>query len=174
MSRDPNTIKNTASTFWGVIVPCEPPTVRGFPDVVVRLTSITDGTSNTILLAEKWLRPDQYMTGSWMDDHNYASALDQDTMRIGDQVPLADTTANPFTGREVGSGDNNPCCDWWRDPDNRLPSPRLGSRFGSIHTGGLNVVMADGSVRFVSFSVTQVVFSNLCRKDDGQVVPADF
>ena len=55
-----------------------------------------------------------------------------------------------------------------------MPSPRLGSRFGSIHTGGLNVVMADGSVRFVSFSVTQVVFSNLCRKDDGQVIPADF
>jgi prepilin-type N-terminal cleavage/methylation domain-containing protein/prepilin-type processing-associated H-X9-DG protein len=172
-SRDRNVIRNTASTFWGIIVPSEPPIARGLPDIAVRITSITDGTSNTILLGEKWLRPDQWLTGAWNDDHNYASALDQDTMRIGDQVPTADTTANPFTGKEVGSGDNNPCCDYWRDPDARLPSPRLGSRFGGAHTNGLNVLMADGSVHFLQFNIDQKLFANLCNKADGNPVTID-
>ncbi|HXG11529.1 MAG TPA: DUF1559 domain-containing protein [Gemmataceae bacterium] len=174
VSRDRNVIRNTPSTFWGIIVPSEPPIARGMPDTPVRMLNITDGTSQTILLGEKWLRPDQYISGAWMDDHNFSSALDQDHMRIGDQVPLQDTIRNPFTNAIVSASENNPCCDYWRDPDTRLPSPRLGSRFGSAHESGMNVAMADGSVRQVRFSISQVVFSNLCQKGDGNVVPSDF
>jgi prepilin-type N-terminal cleavage/methylation domain-containing protein/prepilin-type processing-associated H-X9-DG protein len=173
-SRDRTTIRNTASTFFGIIVPSEPPIARGMPDTPVRISSITDGTSNTILLGEKWLRPDQYLTGAWNDDHNFASGLDQDTMRIADQVPLRDTTKNPFTGVTVAASENNPCCDYWRDPDNFMPSPRLGSRFGSAHPSGMNVLMADGSVHFLQFGINQTLFYNLCHKSDGNVVQPDF
>jgi prepilin-type N-terminal cleavage/methylation domain-containing protein/prepilin-type processing-associated H-X9-DG protein len=173
-SRDINVMRNTPGTFWAIIVPSEPPKARGMPDVPVRMLSITDGTSNTILFGEKWLRPDQYSTGAWNDDHNYASAVDQDTLRIGDQPPVRDSTQNPFTNVDVSSGTNNPCCDWWRDPDNRLPSPRLGSRFGSAHSAGMNVVMADGSVHFLQFGISQQLFANLCNKSDGNAVSLDF
>jgi prepilin-type processing-associated H-X9-DG protein len=122
------------------------------------------------LLGEKWLRPDQYFIGAWNDDHNLASSLDQDGMRVGDRPPIRDTTTNPFTGKPVSPSDNNPCCDYWRDPNTRLPSPRLGSYFGGVHVAGMNALMADGSVRNISWSIDQVTFANLCNRMDGNVV----
>ena len=71
---------------------------------------------------------------------------------------------------EYGAGDNNPCCDWWRDPLTRTPSPRLGSYFGGAHTGGMNAVMADGSVRTISWTVSQTTFANLGNRMDGNAV----
>jgi prepilin-type N-terminal cleavage/methylation domain-containing protein/prepilin-type processing-associated H-X9-DG protein len=173
-SRDRNVIAHTPASFWGVIVPSEPPAARGLPDTPVRITDVTDGTSNTLLLGEKWLRPDQYGIGAWNDDHNLASSLDQDGVRIADRPPIRDTTRNPFTNAVVAASDNNPCCDYWRDPNSRLPSPRLGSYFGGAHSSGMNALLADGSVRIVSWNVSQATFFNLCHKSDGNVVQPDF
>jgi prepilin-type N-terminal cleavage/methylation domain-containing protein len=172
VTRSESTIFNTPSSFWGIVVPSEPPgNGRSWArDNVVTMAGILDGTSNTLLLGEKWLRPDQYLFGAWMDDHNLVSALDQDGMRIADRPPIKDTNRNPFTGVLVAAGDNNPCCDYWRDPNNRTPSPRLGSYFGGTHPGGMVGLLADGSVRNVNWQVTQVNFQNLGRKDDGNVV----
>jgi prepilin-type N-terminal cleavage/methylation domain-containing protein len=170
VSRDAATIRNTSASFFGIIVPAEPPIARGWPDRSVTIASITDGTANTILLGEKWLRPDQWVIGAWNDDHNLISSLDQDGMRIGDRPPIPDTNKNPFTGAAVTASQSNPCCDYWRDPNNRLPSPRLGSYFGGAHTAGMNALLADGSVRLISWSIDQTTFYNLCHKSDGNVV----
>lgn len=171
VSRAIDVMANTPGTFWGVIVPAEPDGVRvGSRDVRITIPAgIPDGLSHTILAGEKWQRPDQYSGGAWNDDHGIQSAFDQDGMRLGDQVPVGDRTTN-LQGQSVAITDNNACCDWWRDPDNRTPSPRLGSRFGGAHVGGMQALLCDGSVRFLSFSVTQPVFANLCRRDDGNVV----
>ena len=172
VSRDRNEIASTPGSTWGVIVWSEPPVLAqppnnrvGARDNPVTLTAgIPDGTSTTLMLGEKWLRPDQYTGGAWNDDHEIMSALDQDGIRVGDQVPIRDTTGN------VGIDDNNPCCDWWRDPDNRPPSPRLGSRFGGVHTGGMNALFADGSVHTVRWSISQPVFAAICNRGDGVAV----
>jgi prepilin-type N-terminal cleavage/methylation domain-containing protein/prepilin-type processing-associated H-X9-DG protein len=169
-SRDRTVIRNTPSSFWGIIVPAEPPAAEGMPDTAVHITSITDGTSNTLLLGEKWLRPDQYTIGAWNDDHNLISSLDQDGMRIADRPPIRDTNNNPFTGVPVTASQSNPCCDYWRDPDTRKPSPRVGSYFGGPHTGGMNALLADGSVRTISWGINQTTFANLCSKSDGNVL----
>jgi prepilin-type N-terminal cleavage/methylation domain-containing protein len=173
VTRDRTVISRTPSSFFGIIVPAEPPVAEGMPDTVVRMTSITDGTSNTLLLGEKWQRPDQYQIGAWNDDHNLISSLDQDHMRVGDRPPVRDTNNNPITGAFVSSGANNPCCDWWRDPDTRLPSPRLGSYFGGAHLSGMNALLADGSVRHLSWTINQATFFNLGHKSDGNVVQLD-
>ena len=169
-SRDRTVIRNTPGAFWGIIVPAEPPAAEGMPDTAVSIGGISDGTSNTLLLGEKWLRPDQYAIGAWNDDHNMISSLDQDGMRVADRPPLRDTNKNPFTGAAVTASQNNPCCDYWRDPDTRLPSPRLGSYFGGAHTAGMNGLLADGSVRNISWSISQATFFNLCHKSDGKVL----
>ena len=162
------------TSFFGIVVPAQPPEAGlGGLDTVVSMAHITDGTSNTLLLGEKWLRPDQYRIGAWMDDHNLVSSLDQDHMRLADVIPVRDTMKHPTTGATVAAGDNNPCCDYWRDPLTRLPSPRLGSFFGGPHPGGMNCLLADGSVRLISWQVTQVNFFRLGHKGDGNVLQLD-
>jgi prepilin-type N-terminal cleavage/methylation domain-containing protein len=173
-SSDINTIKNFATSFVAVILPAEPPEAgRGMPDTPVRVAQITDGTSNTLLYGEKWMRPDQYPYGAWNDDHNLLSSLDPDTMRIGLMPPVKDTNNNPTTGALVRAADNNPCCDWWRDPPNTSPSPRLGSRFGGGHPSAMSAVMCDGSVRGISFTIDQNTFSAIGNKEDGITVTLD-
>jgi len=168
---DRNVVRSTPGTFWGIIVPSEPMEARSMPDTAVTVLSVADGTSNTLLLGEKWLRPDQYDIGAWMDDHNVISSLDPDIMRIGDRPPIRDTNNNPFTGVPVTDSQNNPCCDWWRDDPARLPSPRVSANFGGAHPSGMNSLMADGSVRVISWSVDQATFFSLCHKSDGAVTP---
>jgi prepilin-type N-terminal cleavage/methylation domain-containing protein/prepilin-type processing-associated H-X9-DG protein len=175
VSRNRVDVANTPGSTWGVIVWAEPAVLarppnnrEGARDNRITLSAgIPDGTSTTLLLAEKWLRPDQYTGGAWNDDHEIMSSLDQDGIRVGDQPPVRDTNGN------VGINDNNPCCDWWRDPDDRLPSPRLGSRFGGAHTGGMNSLFADGSVRTIRWSITPAVFAALCNRQDGTVINWD-
>ena len=53
------------------------------------------------------------------------------------------------------------------------PSPRLGSLFGGGHPGGMSALFADGSVRNITFQVSQQVFSSLGNKEDGQSVTLD-
>jgi hypothetical protein len=172
---DPVGSNNTESTFFGIIVPSEPAAAGRVysKDNPVRIAQITDGTSNTLLLGEKWLRPSRYLIGDWMDDHNFSSSRDPDILRIGDQPPLRDTNNHPFTGAPVADGANNPCCDWWRDPKDRTPSPRVATYFGGAHQGGMVGAMADGSVRSVAWNVAEQVFYNVCNKQDGNTVTLD-
>jgi prepilin-type N-terminal cleavage/methylation domain-containing protein len=156
-----------ATTYLGVIVPSEQTEAQGNKDMPVRMAMITDGTSNTLLLGEKWLRPDRYLIGDWMDDQNFASSLDQDSMRLGDVVPIPDTKNNPATGLQVTDGTNNPCCNWWR------ALATVGSRFGGAHPGGMSSLMADGSVRGINWNITQQIFSAIGNKGEGTVVTLD-
>ncbi len=166
---------HATDSYWGIVVPAEPTdgtNYRGFPsgnppstspanrDARVTIASVTDGSSNTILLAEKWQRPDQYTGGAWNDDHGMISGVDQDGLRLADRPPLQDTNLPP---------NNNRCCSWWRDRDDQN-NITYGSRFGSAHSGGMNALFGDGAVRFLRYTVPQPVFASLCRKDDGVVI----
>ena len=168
-------INNDPNTFQGIIVPAEPPQAgRAWSrDNSVNMGAITDGLSNTLLLGEKWIRPDQMGIGAWNDDHNLISSRDPDNLRIGDRAPIKDTNNNPTTGARVLASQNNPCCDLWRDPANRLPSPRLGAYFGGAHPGGMIGAIADGSVRNFAWTIDQTLFTNVARKSDGNAVQLD-
>ncbi len=167
VTRNANTIRNTQASYFGTIVPSEPNEFRQRAERESSFSSVLDGTSNTLLLGEKWLRPDQYGIGAWNDDHNMISSLDQDSMRIADRPPIKDTMDHPLTKRRVSAAQNNPCCDYWRDPLTRNPSPRLGSFFGGIHPGGMMGLLVDGSVRVIGWNVNQTTFYNLGNKQDG-------
>jgi prepilin-type N-terminal cleavage/methylation domain-containing protein len=113
----------------------------------VRVAEITDGTSNTLLVADKWV--DRKTLGQWEpgDNEGYSAGWDHDTVRMATQPPVPDGN---------GNGDHS-------------------QQFGSSHIGGINAALADGSVRSISFTVTPAVFSYLGNRSDGQVVnPTDF
>ena len=69
-----------------------------------------------------------------------------------------------------------------RVPDVGLPvglRPRLRHRLrpplhaSSNHPGGVNILLADGSVRFVKNSIGQTVWMSLGSRDGGEVVSSD-
>ena len=109
----------------------------------VRLAEITDGTSNTLLAGDKRLNLAHLGQVQNDDDVGYAGGFDNDVVRSTLQPPAPDYSAP--------SGDG----DW---------------RFGSSHTGGFCIVLADGSVRFVSYSINPLTFQYLGNKADGQAL----
>lgn len=115
----------------------------------VRHRDITDGTTNTYMIAEKHLRRDHYMDG--MDDG------DNEAVFSGDDRDLI-----RFTGGELDSS--------FRPLSDAEASARPGLVFGSAHAQGFQAALCDGSVRFFSYQLSQVIHSRLGNREDGQVV----
>jgi len=117
----------------------------------VKFAMISDGTSNTLLVGEKFLRPDLYEGGSWADDKGWTDGWDPDSMRSTCYQPLQDSL----------SGTAN----------NSLYGPATDVvNFGSSHPAGFNGVFADGSVHSINYDIDPQVFDNLGDRRDGAVV----
>jgi hypothetical protein len=67
-----------------------------------------------------------------------------------------------------------PCCPWWTTPapdsDVKPGRTRNWGAAGSTHTGGIQITLADGSVRFVSENIDDVIRRNVAFIDDGNVL----
>jgi prepilin-type N-terminal cleavage/methylation domain-containing protein/prepilin-type processing-associated H-X9-DG protein len=162
---------NEGNSFKGVIV--KGGHVRtDNPALTVRngtlpVIGITDGSSQTIAIMEKAVWAQQQSrpspTWDWWDIPGWAHNSDWPNMRLaGNWLPvLADTNPNRVS---------------WANDNGRKWEPG----FGSAHTGVMNAVFADGSVKSVRMSVgtsgdrnysdnTSVLY-RLCRRDDGATV----
>jgi len=108
----------------------------------VTIADITDGTSTTLLLAEKWL--DLSLLGQPQpgDNEGYTAGWDHDTLRSVMDTPMLDSR---------GIWD----------------SSEFAEHFGSSHPAKLNAVLADGSVRSIAYGVNVQVFQLLGNKSDG-------
>ena len=136
----------------------------------VKFSKITDGTSNTFMIAEKFVRSDVYEeTGAfhYSDDRGWSDGWDADSMRLACFVPINDSDAAAFSPSEplleryfsddfTAGGINNAI---W----NVL-------HFGSPHTGGINAVFADGSVHTLSFDINLVLFNNLASRNGEELI----
>lgn len=109
---------------------------------------ITDGASNTYLLGEKCVNPDDYLTGAdGGDDWGLWHGAQDDTLRgVG-------TRAAPLTPRQ--------------DEPGNASAPLY---FGSPHPTGLNMSFCDGSVRSISYTINPEVNRRLGCREDGQPV----
>ena len=59
-------------------------------------------------------------------------------------------------------------------PDYSAPFGDGGGIFGSSHPAGVNALLADGSVRAISFTISKRTFSLLGSETDGQPLPSDW
>jgi prepilin-type N-terminal cleavage/methylation domain-containing protein len=107
---------------------------------------ITDGSSNTMVLGEKRLRPSEYDTNPlqqpWHDDWGWKEGWDPDTLRS--TICLMGQDAEIST--DLGFGYN----------------------FGAAHSSGMNAGFADASVHLISYDIDRELFNRLGHRSDGE------
>jgi prepilin-type processing-associated H-X9-DG protein len=129
----------------------------------VSIMSITDGTSNTVLITENAGRPSYFMLGramgtvvpsnegfGWADPDGCSGSVDGSHPTTG-----AINTGSAFTGGTCVMNCNND------------------SEPYSFHSGGINVCMADGSVRFLRATVAPATFAAMITCNNGEVISAN-
>ena len=128
-----------------------------------RVTDVTDGSSNTMLLAEDagqnqwWImgrfygaKPDNYSVGgeagAWANPGTHLSIAGVNPANVGTSNPLlpGDCAVNCANGNEIYS----------------------------FHTGGANVLMGDGSVRLLKAQTSVNIVIPLLTRSGGEVLPA--
>jgi prepilin-type N-terminal cleavage/methylation domain-containing protein len=129
-----------------------------FAGSMVTAAEVLDGMSNTYMVAEKYLSPDQYETGESLGDRG-----------------------------SMYSGDSEDLCRWahysnfvldanaYAQPIRDRPGLDYRGSFGGPHVGVWNCVFCDGSVRGMSYEISSVIHTRLCdRRDRKPIDEASF
>jgi prepilin-type processing-associated H-X9-DG protein len=148
-------LHGTAAAYNGVPAATAGATNAGYTNLSVsmmggpeRLTAITDGTSNTLMVGECTFIDVTSRATFWA--YTYAS------YNVSSVTAESRTLTNSY----------NKC---WNTPG--LYADQICKRaFGSNHTGGLNFVMGDGSVRFVSYNVDVNILQATATMSGGEVL----
>lgn len=113
----------------------------------LRFNEILDGSSNTILLGEKFALQNDL---GWMS---------------GTNATLRNTAAITMPAR-VNSR--------FRIVEEETPNPLAAGGFGSYHTGGGSYAFADGGIRFISQSIDIELYQNLGNRNDGAMIGGSY
>jgi prepilin-type N-terminal cleavage/methylation domain-containing protein/prepilin-type processing-associated H-X9-DG protein len=131
----------------------------------IGIASITDGTSNTILLGETLIEQVEFQrfgnTWGWAGFNSVNQGVTT--------VPIN----WPIDGKKVGttwSDCNTSCTALGVNPANCIWNWSVTWGFKSNHTGGANFCFADGSVRYLSQNIDMRTYQYLGCRDDGQPV----
>ena len=123
----------------------------------IKMANITDGSQNTLLVAEKWLYFEWYNDrtsggGSCIDNEGWCNGWDNDgicfsstqsySAPMGIVVPLSDMNLA------------------WS----------CGLVFGAAHSTGFAAVFCDGSVHFITYTIDPMTWKNLCSINDGNTL----
>jgi len=118
----------------------------------VRITDITKGSSNQIMLGEKLVTSDRYMTSTDPGDNECAyTGMNNDILRSTSQEPMKDM---PWNQRPTS------------------PSSHT-FRFGSAHPAGFMACLGDGSVRLIRYTISMTSFAPMGAINASQVVTFD-
>jgi prepilin-type N-terminal cleavage/methylation domain-containing protein/prepilin-type processing-associated H-X9-DG protein len=122
-----------------------------------RMTEITDGLSNTLLLSELSGRPDHYILGKKQPDNS--------TLRLpywwGPWASYNSCIYETWSGdgQTVGGFCTINCNNSWG--------------IYSFHTGGANALYCDGSVHFLAVGLNRDVFASLVTHAGGEAISGD-
>jgi prepilin-type processing-associated H-X9-DG protein len=119
------------------------------PNLPIHVRDVTDGLSNTLMVAEKAMYLPALGQLQADDDQGYTVGYDHDTMRHTDKLPIPD----------------------YREPSLNGTNQYVGT-FGSSHPATFNAVFVDGSVHAISYGISLQTFINLGNIADGNVLEA--
>jgi prepilin-type N-terminal cleavage/methylation domain-containing protein/prepilin-type processing-associated H-X9-DG protein len=121
----------------------------------VKMTSITDGTSNTLLVGERPPSNDLYYGWIWAGsgDYPYFGATDV-VLGVREKI----NTSGVTPGRTGQNPHTN--TDFFRPGVLNDPRNLHRYHFWSLHVNGANWLFADGSVRFITYAAGTTVVGN--------------
>lgn len=111
-----------------------------------RLADLTDGTSVTLMVAEKRVNRLRLGQSPPQSGENYGYTAGWNSEIDSTQETVRSTTLIPLPDTNTGDGER---------------------RFGSSHDGGFNALLADGSVRLLTYQIDAEVFRRLGNRNDG-------
>jgi prepilin-type processing-associated H-X9-DG protein len=130
-----------------------------------KFAKIVDGTSNTFMIAEKFVRSDQYEDTAalhYSDDRGWSDGWDADTMRLTGFLPINDSDSVAFQG--------GPLETYFSDAGQVGNQVYNCYHFGSPHTSGINAVFVDGSVHTLSFNIDLTLFNSLATRSGDETL----
>jgi prepilin-type N-terminal cleavage/methylation domain-containing protein len=113
---------------------------------------VTDGTSNTLMVGEKYIPINRYQSADWGSEsitrgHGWASCR---------------RTWDPPIPDNIGQ---NSTANWNYGANERL---------GSAHPVGINTVFADGSCKFLKYNIDVATYRALGTRNGGEVLTGDY
>ncbi|NBP80884.1 DUF1559 domain-containing protein [bacterium] len=119
----------------------------------VTMGSIRDGTSHTLLAAEKAVRTTEYLSGVWPEEYGQFNPRElYGVMRCGTYPPISDALGGAIPSGTVRRA--NP------------PSDTYERGFGSSHPSGFQAVFGDGSVRSINYDVDLTALNQVGKRAD--------
>jgi len=115
--------------------------------VVISTSNIKDGTAYTLLLGEKAANPLRYATILMEDDMGYFSAYGGTNLNT---IRFTSATLLPLRDFEVTGA--------------------TGGAFGSSHSGSWSVVMCDGSVQQLSYTIDSTIYQGLGTIQGNEII----
>lgn len=131
------------------------------PRLPIELREITDGTSNTALIGEKYLRFDlvdqnNYTVNTCVDNNSLYQGYDWDVIRW----------VNSAAGQPIRRA---PRRDYQPQPDSFFDPETCAVRFGSAHPAAFHTAFCDGSVQSIAYDTDMEALElQFRRNDDGQ------
>jgi prepilin-type N-terminal cleavage/methylation domain-containing protein len=139
------------------------PTLLDFRDGVFdqnvryRLAEITDGTSNTLMFGERHYYDPVFDTSPQLNDR----IRDWGWVWFGGVGDAGLGTSVPINFRLP--------VNWTSSPNPQIVFEDRINAFGSGHPGGAQFTLADGSTRFISQTITPLIFRSLGTRAGGEV-----
>jgi prepilin-type N-terminal cleavage/methylation domain-containing protein/prepilin-type processing-associated H-X9-DG protein len=125
-----------------------------------KFTGVTDGLSNTLMVSEVAGLPDHWVGGRQVSP----PAFKYPNSTIPSGAWASDSKAMSLDGFDTATGTTPGICGINCTNDAELYS---------FHTGGVNGLMGDGSVRFLSASITIRTLAALITRAGGEIIGED-
>lgn len=116
----------------------------------LKTAKIRDGMSNTYMMGEKYLKPENYYANGidLGDNHSAYTGLNWDVVRTSSKAP----TGSPYD-YQPPQQDTEGYYNFWK--------------FGSAHLGSFNMAYCDGSVQDIAYTIDPELHRQHCNRDDG-------
>ena len=149
-----------------------------FPNGQINFSAVTDGLSNTIAIGEhsNFLKDTGGVKQEWRASQLWGWSLGVKSTGVPPNFDNAGGDNRQPNMMTVRYPINHTPAGGWTNDVNGLGVGQAGNSTGanvplnSAHTGGVNLVFGDGSVRFLTDSTTLATLAALATRDDGVVV----